>query len=72
MMERKGNCIGKGGGCHTTESDLTPRVLIHIKHFPGFLNLFVMSRAFMADSASQGGDADTSRAPGLAPGFEGP
>ena len=32
---------------------------------------FVVSRAFMADSASQAGDADSSRAPGLTSGLQG-
>ena len=32
---------------------------------------FVVSRAFMAGAASQAGDADSSRAPGLTSGFQG-
>ena len=32
---------------------------------------FVVSRAFMAGAASQAGDADSSRAPGLASGLQG-
>ena len=32
---------------------------------------FVVSRAFMADAASQAGDADSSRAPGLTSGLQG-
>ena len=32
---------------------------------------FVVSRAFMADAASQAGDADSPRAPGLTPGLQG-
>ena len=33
---------------------------------------FVVSRAFMAGAASQAGDADSSRAPGLTSGLHGP
>ena len=32
---------------------------------------FIMSRAFMAGAASQAGDADSSRAPGLTSGLQG-
>ena len=32
---------------------------------------FVVSRAFMAGAASQAGDADSSRAPGLTSGLQG-
>ena len=35
------------------------------------LNTFVVSRAFMAGAASQAGDADSSRAPGLTSGLQG-
>ena len=35
------------------------------------LYTFVVSRAFMAGAASQAGDADSSRAPGLTPGLQG-
>ena len=35
------------------------------------LNTFVVSQAFMADAASQAGDADSSRAPGLTSGLQG-
>ena len=37
-----------------------------------FINYnFVVSRAFMAGAASQAGDADSSRAPGLTSGLQG-
>ena len=36
-----------------------------------FLYTFVVSRAFMAGAASQAGDADSSRAPGLTSGLQG-
>ena len=34
-------------------------------------HFFVVSRAFMAGAASQAGDADSSRAPGLTSGLQG-
>ena len=36
-----------------------------------FFTTFVVSRAFMAGAASQAGDADSSRAPGLTSGLQG-
>ena len=36
-----------------------------------FWFVFVVSRAFMAGAASQAGDADSSRAPGLTSGLQG-
>ena len=35
------------------------------------IHTFVVSRAFMAGAASHGGDADSSRAPGLISGLQG-
>ena len=35
------------------------------------INTFVVSRAFMADAASQVGDADSSRVPSLTSGLQG-
>ena len=49
--------------------------MVHIlgPHSVSVLHIYtsVVSRAFMADVASQAGDADSSRAPGLTSGFEG-
>ena len=36
------------------------------------LHVFALSRLFIAGAASQAGDADSSRAPGLASGLKGP
>ena len=36
-----------------------------------YIYTFVVSRAFMAGADSQAGDADSSRAPGLASGLQG-
>ena len=50
------------------------RLLLRCKHYfrPDLINItFVVSRAFMAGAASQAGDADSSRAPGLTSGLQG-
>ena len=44
---------------------------VHIQ-CQAFIYTFVVSRAFMAGAASQTGDADSSRAPGLTSGLQGP
>ena len=38
---------------------------------PLYIYIFVLSRAFMAGAASQAGDADSSRTPGLTSGLQG-
>ena len=38
---------------------------------PSYIYSFVLSRAFMAGAASQAGDADSSRSPGLTSGLQG-
>ena len=45
-------------------------VLVHIQ-CQASIYTFVVSRAFMAGAASQAGDADSSRAPGLTSGLQG-
>ena len=45
-------------------------VSVHIQ-CQAFIYTFVVSRAFMAGAASQTGDADSSRAPGLTSGLQG-
>ena len=55
-----------GDGEANDNGDCTSSVKPRYIHF----NFFV-SRAFMAGAASQAGDADSSRAPGLASGLQG-
>ena len=45
-------------------------VSVHIHFQASIYTLFVVSRAFMAGAASQAGDADSSRAPGLISGLQ--
>ena len=44
---------------------------VHIQCQVSIYIPFVVSRAFMAGAASQAGDADSSRAPGLTSGLQG-
>ena len=46
-------------------------VSVHIRCQGLHIYPFVVSRAFMAGAASQAGDADSSRAPGLTSGLQG-
>ena len=44
---------------------------VHIQCQASIIYTFFVSRAFMAGAASQAGDADSSRAPGLTSGLQG-
>ena len=46
-------------------------VSVHILCQASYICTFVVSQAFMAGAASQAGDADSSRAPGLISGLQG-